>query len=108
MFRPSTPYDISQAEFKKYIEPHHDAVETYLKNYVIPDYCAFFIVSAYRNQWEEDPYDIFINSAMTFFNIDNTKKERIIWKKKITEILNIKYGLMVINEDPLQFEEYSP
>jgi len=105
MFRPSTPEDITDFEFKTYVEPHFNLVESYLKNFLIPDYCAFFIFSAYRNQLEESSYDIFISSALDFFNVDSIKKDRITWKEKITEILDIKYGLKIINENPLRFKE---
>ena len=40
--------DITDFEFKSYVEPHFNLVESYLKNYLIPDYCAFFIFSALK------------------------------------------------------------
>lgn len=107
MFRKKTPEDISREDWKKYIEPHHDMVETYIRNYVIPDYCAFYIASAYRHEIEEENYDIFINSALCFFNVDESMMNRLKDKEKITEILNIKYGLIVTNETPLKLKEYS-
>jgi len=105
MFRPSTPEDITDFEFKPYVEPHFNLVESYLKNYLIPDYCEFLIFSAYRNHLEEDSYDIFISSALGFFNVDSDKKDRITWKKKITGILDIKYDLKIMDENPLRFKE---
>lgn len=104
MFRPQTPDDISQEEYEKYVSPHMELVEEYLKTYLIPDYVAFFITSAYRNQLEEDSYDIFISSALDFFNVDYGKKNRLILKDEITRILEIKYGFVIDKEDPLAFK----
>lgn len=47
-----------------------NCVEEYLRNYLIPDYVAFFIFSAYRHELEDDSYDVFISSALDFFNVD--------------------------------------
>lgn len=104
MFRSQTPDDISQEEYEKYVSPHMELVEEYLKTYLIPDYVAFFIFSAYRNQLEEDSYDIFISSALDFFNVDYDKKNRLILKDEITRILEIKYGFVIDKENPLTFK----
>ena len=108
MFRPRTPDDITKEEWRKYIKPHYDLVEEYIKRYIIPDYCAFFIVSGYRYCSEEDSLECYINSALVFFNVDTEQMKRLTMKKKIIEILKINYGLIVVNEDPLQVIEVSP
>ena len=41
MFRPSTPEDITDFEFKAYVEPHFNLVESYLKKFLIPDYWIY-------------------------------------------------------------------
>lgn len=104
MFRPQTPDDISQEEYDKYVLPHMNCVEEYLRNYLIPDYVAFFIFSAYRHELEDDSYDIFISSALDFFNVDYDKKNRLILKEEITKILEIKYGLIIDRKNPLTFK----
>ena len=50
MFRSSTPEDVTPYELEHYVNPHFDSVRSYLKNYIIPDVCAFVIYSAYKNQ----------------------------------------------------------
>lgn len=40
MFRPQIPDDISHDEYEKYVLPHTELVEEYLKTYLIPDYIA--------------------------------------------------------------------
>lgn len=104
MFRPQTPDDVSQEEYDRYVLPHMELVEEYLRTYLIPDYVAFFITSAFRHELEEDSYDIFISSALDFFNVDYDKKMRITLKDEITKTLEIKYGLIIDKEDPLTFK----
>lgn len=104
MFRPQTPDDITQEEYDRYVLPHTELVEQYLKTYLIPDYVAFFISAAYKCEFEENSYDIFISSALDFFNVDYDKKNRLILKKEITKILEIKYGLIIDRENPLTFK----
>ncbi len=108
MFRPHTPEDISDEEFKKYVSPHFDLVEEYIKKFIIPDYCAFFIASGYRYCAEEDSLEHFINSALCFFNVDAKRMKRLTLKNKILEVLKIKFGLIVVDENPLRLIEDSP
>lgn len=105
MFRSSTPDDVTEYEFEHYVNPHFDSVKNYLKNYVIPDVCAFAIYSAYKNQLEETSYYIFINDALTNFNQPYSKSEINLLKKDVSKLLRIKYGLIVTNDDPLKLEE---
>ena len=108
MFRPHTPEDISEEDFKKYVSPRFDLVEEYIKNFVIPDYIAFFIASGYRYCAEEDSLEHFINSALCFFNVDYDQMKALADKDKIFEILKIKFGYIVVNEEPLQLIEDTP
>ena len=77
----------------------------YLKNYIIPDVCAFVIYSAYKNQLEETSYYVFINDSLTNFNQPYSKAEVNSLKKVVAKMLRIKYGLIVTNDDPLRLEE---
>lgn len=105
MFRVSTPDDVTEYELEHYINPHFDSVNKYLENYVIPDVCAFFIYSAYKNQLEEESYYIFINDALNNFNQTYSTSEVNSLKKDVSKVLRIKYGLIVTNDDPLRLEE---
>lgn len=105
MFRKSTPEDVTQFELENYVNPHFDSVSNYFKKYVIPDACAFVIYSAYKNHLEETSFYIFINDGLTNFNLEYSKSEINKLKKPVSEILKIKYGLNVVNDNPLQLEE---
>ena len=105
MFRVSTPEDVTPYELEHYVNPHFDSVRNYLKNYVIPDVCAFVIYSAYKNKLEESSFYIFINDALTNFNQPYSKAEVNSMKKVVSKMLRIKYGLIVINDNPLRLKE---
>ena len=105
MFRVATPDDVTTYELEHYVNPHFDSVKDYLKNYVIPDVCAFVIYSAYKNQLEETSYYVFINDALTNFNQPYSKAEVNSLKTVVSKILRIKYGLIVTNDNPLKLKE---
>lgn len=105
MFRSSTPEDVTPYELEHYVNPHFDSVRSYLKNYIIPDVCAFVIYSAYKNQLEESSFYIFINDALTNFNLPYSKSEVNSMKMVVSKMLRIKYGLIVTNDNPLRLEE---
>ena len=108
MFRPQTDDVISKEYYQKYEEPHFDLLNTYLVKYVIPDFCAFYIFSAFHHHSEEEDFIIFIESALVFFNVDLTKKEKNILYKNVIDILKLKYGLLVINNKPLKLKDIFP
>ena len=105
MFRKNTPDDFTPYELEHYVNPHFDAVRNYFINYVIPDACAFEIYSAYKNQIEEDSYFIFINDSLTNFNFEFSKEEVNNFKESVSKALKVKYGLIVIKDDPLTLKE---
>lgn len=95
-------------EYRRYVKPHFDLMNTYLVKYVVPDFCAFYIFSSYHHHSEEESFDIFIDSALIFLNAELTKIERKGLNKKVTEILKTKYGLLVTNDNPLGLQENFP
>lgn len=108
MFRKKTPDDIPLDEYRRYVKPHFDLMNTYLVKYVVPDFCAFYIFSSYHHHSEEESLDIFIDSALIFLNVDLSNNEKKHLKKKVVNILKIKYGLSVVNDDPLGLYETFP
>lgn len=95
-------------EYRRYVKPHFDLMNTYLAKYVVPDFCAFYIFSCYNHHSEEESFDIFIDSALIFFNVDLSKNERSSLNKKVANILKLKYGLLVKNDNPLGLQETFP
>ena len=108
MFRKKTPEDIPLDEYRRYVKPHFDLINKYLVKYVVADFCAFYIFSCYNHHSEEENFDIFIDSALIFFNADLSKNEKKQLKNKVAKILKIKYGLAVTNDNPLGLRETFP
>ena len=105
MFRKSTPEDVTQFELENYVNPHFDSVSGYFKKIVIPEACAFVIYSAYKNHLEENSFFVFINDGLTNFNFEYSEDEMNELKEPVSEILKARYGLAVVNDDPLQLKE---
>lgn len=102
MFRKSNGEDISDVEFQKYNIPHLNRFKMYMQNYIIPDLCAFYISSGYQlNALYSDTFDSFINDVLALLN-DEYQISSIL-KDKVRKCLRIKYGLIIIKENPLRF-----
>ena len=102
MFRRNNGEDISDAEFHKYFEPHQNRFKTYMLDYIIPDMCAFYISSGYQlNAFYSDTFDSFINDVLSMLNCEYQISGNL--KENIRKCLRIKYGLIVIKENPLRF-----
>lgn len=102
MFRPSNGEDISNQEYKKYFEPHLNRFNNYMLNYIIPDMCAFYISSGYQlNALYSDKFDSFINDVLAILNCEYQISSNL--KEKVRRCLRIKYGLIIIKENPLRF-----
>lgn len=102
MFRRNNGEDISDAEFHKYFEPHRNRFKTYMLDYIIPDMCAFYISSGYQlNALYSDTFDSFINDVLSMLNCEYQISGNL--KENIRKCLRIKYGLIVIKENPLRF-----
>lgn len=106
MFRPRSDLDISDKELAKYVNPHERMFDSYLYEYIIPDAVAFYLASGYFNDaiWEGS-YDIHINTVLDQLNqVCLSKNIFNCIKKRTTKALKIKYGLIVTNDNPLEFK----
>ena len=104
MFRISTGEDVTDEEFELYLLPHLNRYDAFMKEYIIPEMCAFYIVSGYdTGGLEENSLRIYLNDVMAFLN-DNYKVTASL-KNKVIKCLKIKYNLEVVSEDPLTFRQ---
>ena len=103
-FRKRTDEDVTEEEFNLYLLPHLNQIDEFMKEYIIPDMCAFYIASGYRTGGlEENSLNVYINDVMALLN-DNYKNSKSI-KNKVIKNLRIKYNLIVDSEEPLIFKE---
>lgn len=106
MFLKSGINDISDDEFNMIISPHGDKVNQFIEEYVMPDVIAFYLATGYYGScMYKESLNIHINSIIAeVFNGEEKDRTKLIYN--IKKLLRIKYGLVVINEDPLNFASY--
>lgn len=108
MFRKKTPDDVLDSDYIRYVKPHFDLMDKYLVECLIPDFCAFYIFSAYSHHCEQENYDTFIDCGLTYFEVALSVNDLKKLKKKVVEILKIKYGLFIKNYSPLELKNCFP
>ncbi len=106
MFLKSGVNDISDDEFNLIISPHGDKVNQFVEEYIMPEVIAFYLATGYYGScMYEESLHIHINSIIAeVFNGEEKDRPKLI--DNIKKVLRIKYGLIVINEDPLDFACY--
>lgn len=104
MFRIEDGKDITDDEFDEIVAPFIDSCNDYIEKKIIPEYVVFYISNGYKASaiWSAS-YDVLINTAMDTFNVVPNDMATI--KREITDLLEQKYMLRIIKEDPLEFEE---
>lgn len=91
-------------EFDKRYDQYQKDFEKYLVNYVVPDIVACQIAqSHYRNCLSKISLKRHYSAMSDIINI--FPKLEVV-KKDIIKILNIKYNLTIINEDPLIIDKW--
>ena len=106
MFRYEDGADITDEEYKLYVEPFQDKCYEHLENKVLPEYIAFYLSTGVgmKALWQAS-FKIHIQSAAGMFNMNYRNYETL--KAKIIDILYNRYRLRVTSEDPLNFEKVS-
>ena len=100
MFR--TDFDISDDDFVKAVEPHNVAIDNYLYENVVYEFVAFYLASGYKlNALWEGSLLAHYNGALESLSGVTFKNKKEF--DKVKNILQAKYDLTVINEEPLQF-----
>lgn len=104
MLREETNKDISDEEFNKIIKPFIDNYDEYIESYIMPEVIAYYIANGhYRNYLSNCSFIRHYNSAKDIINYFDEDYEKV--KAEVFKLLRIKYGLIIINEDPLELKE---
>lgn len=102
MFIQTNGRDVTDEEDERGKE-HLKILNEYAAEYIIPEYTAFFISTGYRmSAVTEEDYDTYISDIVSLLNHEYESYDEI--KERTTKILRIKYGLIIENENPLQFK----
>jgi len=97
--------DITDEECETILEPHMKEFDNFVYEFLAPEAIAFYLASGYRESsvWESS-FQQHINSVLDMLN--QVKLEASVYqniKKNSIRILKLKYGLIVSNENPLEF-----
>lgn len=96
--------NISDEEFEKILKPFNDNYEEFIESYIIPEVVAYYIANSYyRNSMFETSFIREYNSAVDTINSFVTDYEKV--KSAIYKLLRVKYALIVVNEEPLEFKK---
>ncbi len=99
MFRKEDGKDITDDEFLNIVKPHLKRTDVFLEHYIMAEYIAYYIASGfYYNALWECSFDTQIRSSADIFNYFNYDKAKL--KKNIKTLLEEKYSLKVVAEEP--------
>lgn len=91
-------------DFNKRYNQFQDDFETYMINYIIPNIVAYQIAqSHYRSCLSKISFERHYNSMSDIINV--FPKLEVV-KNNIKIILNIKYDLTIVNEEPLVIDKW--
>lgn len=96
--------DISDEEFERVLKPFIDNYGEYIESYIIPEVVVYYIANSYyRNSMWETSFIREYNTAKDLINSYCENYEKV--KAEIFKLLRVKYALIIINEDPLEFKK---
>lgn len=104
MIRPETGEDITDEEFNAILKPFIDNYDEYVESYIMPEIIAYYIANSYyRNAMYETTFIQEYNSAKDLINLFGEDEEKV--KSDVLKLLRIKYALIIVNENPLEFKK---
>ncbi len=105
MFRSKKDEELSEEDYLELSQPFNDKIDEFMEKYIIPEFGAFYLANGYESgAIEENSYDILVNVILSLLGQTSEIKNRDAIKKNIKIFLKLKYGITVINEEPLDFD----
>ena len=100
MFKKNTNEDVSETEYNTVIKPHIDKVNSFHETYLVPEISAYYIATGYyNNALYEDSLLNHITSCTSTIDMNVSNEKKLI--ANVKELLLVKYGLEIENENPL-------
>lgn len=105
MFRSKKDEELSEEDYLELSQPFNDKIDEFMEKYIIPEFGAFYLANGYESgAIEENSYDILVNVILSLLGQTSEIKNRDAIKENIKIFLKLKYGITVINEEPLDFD----
>ena len=104
LFRFGEEADATSKEYSDITDPFRKVFDSCMLEYYVPEVCAYYIALGYKMDalWEYS-FDIHIGTVLDDINRDYQVTQKL--KLDVKRILELKYGLHTICEEPLQFQE---
>lgn len=100
MFKKNTDEDVSETEYNTVIKPHIDKVNSFHETYLVPEISAYYIATGYyNNALYKDSLLNHITSCTSTIDMNVSNEKKLI--ANVKELLLVKYGLEIENENPL-------
>jgi len=96
--------DYTEEEFENIVIPHEENFNKYIEKYILPELVSFGIASGYERSaiWTGSLKQHY-NSLKDRIPIFNEDYDQVI--KDIKNLLEIKYSLLITNDDPLEIKK---
>lgn len=94
---------ITDEEYEKVVVPCYNKIQDYFKSTFLDEYVAFNIATYYKHNalWNE-PFEIQVNTAIEDLQQITVEDCDL---KRIKQILESKYKLKIVKEEPIDIEE---
>lgn len=94
--------EVSDKEFFKRIKPIDKNFKYYMINFILPEAVAFYLKDCYYKECLcEAPFYNHVNATLETINNSYNSIDKLM--PIIEKILFVKYNLIIINYDPLEF-----
>ena len=96
--------DITDYDYENHLLPHFNKFDQYMFNEIIPDITAYYIAIGYlEGNMFQHPLKLYITDMLARVNYDSDEVDVDKIKENVKKVLESKYGLITINENPLDF-----
>ena len=106
MIRKSGDGCSNEEEFRKILEPCEKEITNYMKNELLYELATFHLASSFKHDciWSDSSLKKEYEDALDYFNFLKPKFEEVD-KERIKKLLEEKYSLRIINENPIEIEK---
>ena len=96
--------DITDYDYNNHLLPHSKNFDRYMFYEIIPEITAYYIATGYiGGNIFQHPLNLYVTDMLAMVNYESDDVDLVKIKEKIKKILESKYGLVTINENPLEF-----
>ena len=104
MFRKTNNGDLVMKKFNTILKPFLDNYDKYIESYIMSEIIAYYIANSYyKNAMYEGSFLQHYNSAKDLINMFGENEEKV--KAEVYKLLRVKYALLIVNENPLEFKK---